>query len=248
MRCLVAFSLCLIAAPLQTPPQRPRDPWVFRSVLDKRARMLTIALASEMWIAYDASGCNLYKAWQGGVHFDGAVYTTVHGPQPTSEGLAYLEGLEGAAWSLTAKDGKSVDVRARWRGYLLAKGQVHLQYDLVLPDGALVRIEETPEFVRPEKLFEDPTSQAPWLSKGLVGLRRTFTASGIPEGTSVSVAIKSDCVGYLMERLTGVADSEIRLGDGSKGRHVEGRIPLESATPRNEVMLFFRPLPETKAK
>ena len=72
--------------------QRPRDIWVFRSVLDKRARMVTMALSDDLWVAYDATNCGLYKAWKGGVKFDGAVYTTSHGPQPTSEGAAYVVG------------------------------------------------------------------------------------------------------------------------------------------------------------
>ncbi|MDA4609315.1 hypothetical protein NY473_17695, partial [Enterobacter kobei] len=28
---------------------RPNDPWVFRSVLDKQARMITFALDDQMW-------------------------------------------------------------------------------------------------------------------------------------------------------------------------------------------------------
>jgi hypothetical protein len=248
MRCLKILPLCFLIAPSSAPPQRPRDPWVFRSVLDSRARMVTIALSDEIWLAYDASGCGLYKAWKGGVHFDGAVYTTVHGPQPTSQGSVYLQESDQDAWSLTDPDGVRSPVHARWRGYILQRGQVNLQYDLELPNQVLVRIEETPEFVKPEKLFEDPSSQAPWLSNSLVGLRRTFTASGLPEGWSVSVAIQADCTGYLMERLTAVEEQEISLPDGSKGRRISGQVPLDAATPRNELMLFFPAFPEPKKK
>ncbi len=46
-------------------PERPRDPWVFRSVLDERPRMITMALHKNMWSAYDTQKCGLYKAWQG---------------------------------------------------------------------------------------------------------------------------------------------------------------------------------------
>ena len=248
MRCLFALSLCLSAAPEQSPVQRPRDPWVFRSVLDERARMVSIALSSDLWVAYDASWCGLYMAWKGGVHFDGAVYTTVHGPQPTSEGTSYLEGPDGLVWSSTSSDGKSVDLPARWRGYVLQKGLVRLQYDLTLPDKSIVRVEETPEFVRPEKLADDPSSLAPWLTKGLVGLRRTFTASGIPAGQSISVAVRAECVGYLMERLTAVEEHELSFADGTKGRSLSARVPLDASAPRNELLLFFRPAPESRAK
>ncbi|MEO6711784.1 MAG: hypothetical protein ABI054_13810 [Planctomycetota bacterium] len=248
MRNLFALSLCLVITPVQSPLQRPRDPWVFRSVLDQRPRMVSIALSSEMWVAYDATWCGLYKAWKGGVHFDGAVYTTVHGPQPTSEGTAYLQGRDGTAWSATSSDGKTSAVTPRWRGYLLQKGEVRLQYDLKLADGSVVRVEETPEIVRPEKLADDPTSLAPWLTKGLVGLRRTFTATGIPAGQTISIAIQAECVGYLMERLSNVEDREANFPDGSQGRSLSASVPLDAAAPRNELMLFFKPAPEPKSK
>ncbi len=248
MRCLAALTLCLMSAPIQSPIQRPRDPWVFRSVLDQRARMVSIALSSDMWVAYDASCCCLYKAWKGGVQFDGAADTTLHGPQPTSIGTAYVQGPDGLVWSTTSSDGKSVDLAARWRGYVLQKGEVHLQYDLTLPDKSVVRVEETPEFVRAEKLADEPTSLAPWLTKGLVGLRRTFSATGIPAGQNISIAVQADCVGYLMDRLSAVVDRETTLADGSKGRHFSARVPLDVATPRNELMVFFRPGPELKSK
>ncbi|MFN7120139.1 MAG: cytochrome C, partial [Saprospiraceae bacterium] len=63
---------------------RPHDPWVFRSVLDSIPRMLTVALNDNLWAAYSAQTGALYKTWKGTVNFDGAVYTTAHGPQPST--------------------------------------------------------------------------------------------------------------------------------------------------------------------
>src|SRR5436190_12690140 len=77
---------------------RPRDPFVFRCVLDKRVRIVTLALSDELWAAWDTQTCGFYKAWKGGVKFDGAVYTTAHGPTPSSLGKAYTEGLDGDVW------------------------------------------------------------------------------------------------------------------------------------------------------
>lgn len=71
--------------------KRPRDPWVFRSVLDKQPRIVTATLNDELFVAYDARYCGLYKAWKGKVILDGPVYTTTHGPQPTTDGYAYFE-------------------------------------------------------------------------------------------------------------------------------------------------------------
>ncbi|HMQ01322.1 MAG TPA: cytochrome C, partial [Cyclobacteriaceae bacterium] len=73
--------------------KRPRDPWVFRSVLDGQPRMVTVALHDDLYLAFDARHAGLYKAWKGGVILDGAVYTTKHGPQPTTKGYAYYENV-----------------------------------------------------------------------------------------------------------------------------------------------------------
>lgn len=69
---------------------RPRDPWVFRSVLDEQARMIVVALHERLWLAYDASNGELAKAWAGDVVMQGAVHDAVHGPQPVSRGRMLL--------------------------------------------------------------------------------------------------------------------------------------------------------------
>ena len=48
---------------------RPNSPWVFRSVLDKKPRMVTFALNDRLWVAYSVDSCSLYKAWSGSVAF-----------------------------------------------------------------------------------------------------------------------------------------------------------------------------------
>ncbi len=70
---------------------RPRDPWVFRSVLDKQPRMLTLALDSECYAAYDLAHCKLYKVWKGGVTLEGAAYTNKKNVQPTIWGKSYSD-------------------------------------------------------------------------------------------------------------------------------------------------------------
>ena len=79
---------------------RPHDPWVFRSVLDTQARMVTLALDDNLWVAYSAEFGSLYKAWKGRVEFDGAVYTTAHGPQPLSIGDAWILNDIEMPWRL----------------------------------------------------------------------------------------------------------------------------------------------------
>lgn len=127
--------------------KRPRDPWVFRSVLDKQPRMITATLADDMYVAYDARYCGLYKAWKGEVILDGPVYTTKHGPQPTSEGYAYFEqSLTEPAWRFV-KDGKETIPSAQFKGHYFKDGQVTFRFTLIDSLGNRAEVEETPEYV-----------------------------------------------------------------------------------------------------
>lgn len=127
---------------------RPRDVWVFRSVLDEQARMVTAALSDEVWVSYDAKTSNLYKAWKGGVNFDGAVYTTVHGPQPTSEGYAYLTDNKKKIKWFVMEDGKRSTPDVQYRGHKFVNGQVVFTYELTTASGQVAIVEETPEAIR----------------------------------------------------------------------------------------------------
>src|SRR5689334_22309546 len=104
----LAFLVLLAAATTSCNSKKeikhPHDPWVFRSVLDSKARMVTAALHENLYVAYDAQKCQLYKAWKGGVIFDGAVYTTHHGPQPSTKGYAYFVDPEGQDFWYLVKD------------------------------------------------------------------------------------------------------------------------------------------------
>ncbi len=108
---------------------RPLDPWVFRSVLDKNPRILTIALADDFWIAYHTSTGSPYKAWKGGVNFEGAVYDMVHGPQPTAYGPIYFQNTAENKWSLQ-KDGKKVEANYQYLGHRFEKNGVSLLHQL----------------------------------------------------------------------------------------------------------------------
>ncbi|TMU56533.1 PA14 domain-containing protein [Flagellimonas algicola] len=126
------------------PHKRPMETWVFRSVLDKKPRMVTAALHNNMWLAYDTQDGTLYKAWKGGVNFDGAVYTTKHGPQPTSLGYAYLSNKE--QWTLT-KDGKQTEAQVQYKGHKFTNGGVSFNYVLMTPDSEIIEVVETPTYI-----------------------------------------------------------------------------------------------------
>src|SRR5204862_1225839 len=91
--CFAFIILCLAACTQKKSAkiQRPRDPWAFRSVLDSKPRMLTLALDSACYAAYDLAHCTLYKAWKGGVMLEGAAYTNKKNVQPTTWGMPYYD-------------------------------------------------------------------------------------------------------------------------------------------------------------
>jgi len=150
-----------------TKKERPHEPWVFRSVLDQNARIVTLALDDNLWAAYKTEECALYKVWQGGVNFDGPVYTTHHGPQPTSIGDAFVENKTTAAWSMGSSVEDRAVVEAQYRGHRYINDGAELMYEL--PGGIMVYEQvESSETEAMQPVFE-----------------RTFTTEGVPEGKTV---------------------------------------------------------------
>src|SRR6267378_2974390 len=93
--------LCFQACKTKTTEKirRPLDPWAFRSVLDMKPRMLTLALDTACYVAYDLANCILYKAWKGGVLLEGAAYTNKKNVQPESWGAAYVtDSTQQLSW------------------------------------------------------------------------------------------------------------------------------------------------------
>ena len=153
--------------------QRARDPWAFRSVLDKQPRMLTLALDPECYVAYDLAHCTLYKAWKGGVSMEGAAYTDKKNVQPTTWGTSYFsDSVHPFKW-IVEIDGKKDSFQIVNKGYVFQDNQVYLKFLLILSSKDTIRIEERPEFIRNEK--------------GKQGLERSFKTSGVPEGITISL-------------------------------------------------------------
>ena len=173
---LYVLALGLLAScgsPSSTPPARPMEPWVFRSVLDKRPRMLTLALDSSMYVAYDLANGTLYKAWKGGIMMEGAPYTSKKNVQPTSWGTPYWsDSVQQTQWAVQSS-GNSVTAQFVNQGYTLQDHQVQLNYALALSSGDTIQVQEQPEYV---------TS-----STGQPGLERTFTTTNVPAGTTLTL-------------------------------------------------------------
>lgn len=152
-------------------PERPIEPWAFRSVLDRKPRMLTLALDSACYVAYDLARCTLYKAWKGGVLMEGTAYTGKKNVQPTSWGAAYLaDSAKQFHWAAQV-NGQKDAVRMVNKGYVFRNNQIYLKFLMILSSGDTVHIEERPGFIRN--------------SDGDPGLERSFTLSNVPEATNV---------------------------------------------------------------
>jgi cytochrome c len=204
-RILILIAVLAFLTASKKEIKRPRDPWVFRSVLDTQPRMITALLSDEMFVAYDARYCGLYKAWKGEVILDGPVYTTKHGPQPTSEGYAYFEQrLLAPAWRFVI-DGKETIPTAQFKGHFFKDDQVTFRFRLRDPQGNQVDLEETPEYIK---------------KSGRNGLHRKFVI--VKASNGVGVILKTSITNLQQEKdyetngtVTADSTSTITYPDGS---------------------------------
>ncbi len=169
-RRILLLAVIGLAAAASAAPERGRDPFAFRAVLDEHPRMLVLALRPDFWVAYDAERAALYKVWEGGVHFTGAVYDWLHGPQPTSQGRAWLVSPWEEPWELRL-DGRVLPARVRWRGHRVDSLGVTLLYDLTADGAGPIRVSEAPD----ERRAAD----------GAHGFVRRFTTVGVPPGAEL---------------------------------------------------------------
>lgn len=170
----------------QTPITSPRgrECWVFRSVLDNHARILTAALHPDLWVAYDAANGNIFKIWKDGVKLQGPVYTNKHGVQPVSLGETYVSEQNPESvpdWVLT-KNGEPVKFLPKFKGYTLKNNRLTLRTQLQYGDNQTVTIDENPEFTQLANKADNP------------GLIRTFSVSGAESGISVGVKVQANCL------------------------------------------------------
>ena len=179
---LPLLSLLLAATAIS---ERPRDPWVFRCVLDERPRVVVAALSPDLTVAYDTQTCALFKAWSGDVDFTGAVYDTLHGPQPVTRGELLVPNVRDAGARalhlVRERDGEREPSTVRFRGYRILRHatyeQVEMQWELTTPGGVRVSVFELPERVAetgPE--LNGPGLLAP------IAFQRKFRVEGLPDG------------------------------------------------------------------
>ena len=202
--------------------ERPRDVWVFRSVLDEKPRMATAALNENLWLSYDTQTATLYKAWSGGVSFDGAVYTTNHGPQPTSLGYAYYSHEE--SW-LLRKDGKEFAPIIQYKGHKFENGEVIFKFELKAPDGSLISVEESPRYQH---------------DGGKNGLIRLFSIDNLTDyqvGLRTIISSLENENDFSTDGNFGVANKEIITFDDGEVFEIEGTLLLNKT--KTQLILFL---------
>ena len=147
---VTVFINCSTDSTSENKTPRAHDPWVFRSVLDQIPRVITIAMDSNAWVAYRTDKASMYKVWDGGVSFEGAVYDYAHGPQPTSYGYAYTINKFEEPWSLS-RNGQNKSLKVEYKGHRFVEDRVNLNYELIKSDGKVIKVAESPEIIKNEK-------------------------------------------------------------------------------------------------
>ncbi len=132
--------------------------------------MITIRLDDELWVAYSAETGALYKVWRDGVDFNGAVYTTAHGPQPTSIGPAYVISEQLQPWKLLVEGRESVP-EVVYKGHTEQGSQTTIRLEIKTDLNEQFVVTETPLYTTDEA--------------GNPGLQQTFTVENAPQGTQV---------------------------------------------------------------
>lgn len=143
--CLIGIIAC--GSDKQFSFQRPRDVWALNSVLDQKIRMLSLSLHDNLYVAYQTRPFHLYQVWKGGIHLDGAPFKDIKTLQPTSWGKTYWrDSLAQKVWFVENKD-TSYSVAPEYGGYqILSNHQIALQYQIPMPNGSMLEIQEVPEY------------------------------------------------------------------------------------------------------
>jgi glucose/arabinose dehydrogenase len=128
-------------------PGRGHSPWVLRSSLDGRPRMLLAALAPELWLAYSTETASIHQLWRGDVELSGPVYDARQGAEPMSRGAAWWRPEAATAWRVAAGDGAWEPARVRWlgHGFEPGSGALWLHFELSDRMGQTCRVTEWPE-------------------------------------------------------------------------------------------------------
>lgn len=158
------LASCFKASDLET--DSPNPPKAIRSVLDGKSRILSIFLSDELWLAYDTTNAQVYKAWRGDILLEGPVYTEAHGPQPTTRGELW-KAYPGSTWILLNEaDNATQQLDVHYLGHKYDNNTIVILYELRSTE-TIITVSEVPS--------------AKKIGSGVL-LNREFKVSGIPQG------------------------------------------------------------------
>jgi cytochrome c len=222
--CRILFVLIIFSACKDTKngskSARPLESWVFRSVLDGRPRMLSIALDKNMCLSYNTQTASLYKAWDGLVYFDGAVYSEAHGPQPISIGNAYMQNADANPWIFINGQGDSTSAKVNYKGHTILNDKLSIQYELVdiTNNNTAFVNEEVDSELNGKRLLKRKFKISELKSTSQLALKTTISSIAVQENISTNAKIK---ILSKVEREVGVDKKSldivalILLGNGS---------------------------------
>lgn len=187
-----------------TVPGRGASPWVLRSNIDGRPRILSLALAPGLWLSYSTESASIHQFWTGLLELSGTVFDAKLERQPLSRGQVYLRPERSIPWRLRAPgDDAWTPAEIQWigHGFDPESGALWIRYRLTHQTGTSTTLTEWPELVRDDR--------------ERVGLRQRFELASV-EGPEVAYQID----GLESERIwsggTGASKLDLRFGDAQR--------------------------------
>ena len=104
------------------------DFWVRRTVLDEKPRMITVSFGNNLYMAYDLANSELYKAWSGGVIWEGAAINDIKTVQPRTWGISYEQGLKPEFYWMEESASNKRPLKALYQGYVLHHEKIVFKY------------------------------------------------------------------------------------------------------------------------
>lgn len=170
-------------------PGRGHSPWVLRSSLDGRPRMLSIALAPEIWLAYSTQTAGVHQLWRGDIDFTGPVFDARHGAEPMSRGAAWWRPAAAMAWRVREAGGwEPATVHWRAHGFDPESGALWLRFEVGDRAGRRRSLVEWPERVGQSAAEVGESGEGSTDRAVRVGLERIFEVEA-GEGPAVALEI-----------------------------------------------------------
>lgn len=198
--------------------KRPHDPFVFRSVLDLKPRIITMALHNDLWAAYSTEHCALYKTWKGVVYFQGSVYNTQHGPQPISIGDGYQVENFSNPWFLLKNGTDTIKAITNYKGHKFVNDQAILMYQIMPVNSSFA--------INIEELVEAKSDNSG------VAYERKFTVKNIPQ--SYKLGLKTNVSSIVVKEniktngeFVAIKSNEVQLKNDRISLNIEGVLFLK---------------------